>query len=263
MTSSEDKEINNETRRGRPAGSSRPSGQDPENRKTDPEHCLNDHPSLAAELKQLFHGITAFPVEMEQPDSIAKGDTREINEVIGDFRLIRKIGTGGMARVFEAEQISLKRRVALKVLFSHLSLSDKAICKFQREAEAGARQQHPGIIAIFAAGEHNGLHYIVEELVQDGRTLADELMQLKKEKGDSIGYFREVARLFAQTADALAHAHASGVIHRDVKPTNILITPEGMPKITDFGLARITDALILSRTGEYSGTPFYMSPEQA
>jgi len=231
----------------------------------DPEHCLHENPLLAKELKELFVGITAFSDESKTKDS-RSGETKDstpLNQVIDDFRLIRKIGFGGMARVFEAEQISLKRHVALKVLYSHLCLSEKATLKFKREAEASARQQHPGIVSIFAVGEYNGFHYIVEELVEEGRTLADELTSLKEMHGESSAYFNGVAQLFAPIADALDHAHASGVIHKDVKPTNILITPGGDPKVTDFGLAQIEDALILSRTGEYSGTPFYMSPEQA
>ncbi len=112
-------------------------------------------------------------------------------------------------------------------------------------------------------GEHDGTHYIAEELVEKGLTLADSLKAMEEEKDLPVGYFRKAADLVASVAEALEHAHASGVIHRDIKPTNILVTSEGRPKVTDFGLAKVQDALSLSRTGEFMGTPFYMSPEQA
>ena len=198
-------------------------------------------------------------------DSRANSPNNRSNRpwVLGDFRIIREIGSGGMAKVFEAEQMSLRRKVALKVLPQHLSFSDSAVGKFRREAEAGGRQSHPGIVAVYSVGEHEGMHYIAQELVKDGRTLADHLDRLRKSKSPQIGYFRETAVLVLEVADALDHAHKMGVIHRDVKPSNILLTPDGQPKVTDFGLARVEGALALSRTGDFAGTPFYMSPEQA
>ncbi|MHC4943470.1 MAG: protein kinase domain-containing protein [Planctomycetota bacterium] len=185
-----------------------------------------------------------------------------VGRVIGDFKIIRELGSGGMARVYEAEQISLKRVVALKVLSPHFSLSDKAVLKFQREAVAGGRQKHPGIVSVYATGEDDGTHFIVQELVEGGRTLADEFQDYSNLGTLPRGYFRRMAGIIANVAEALEHSHASGVIHRDVKPTNILLTPEGRPKITDFGLARVEDFLSLSQSGDFSGTPYYMSPEQ-
>ena len=118
-------------------------------------------------------------------------------------------------------------------------------------------------MAIHAVGKHEGVHYIAQELVPGGRSLVDWLDDRRKGGELPRGYFREVAGIMIQVAEALEHTHASGVIHRDVKPSNILMTPEGRAKVTDFGLARVEDALALSRTGDFSGTPFYMSPEQA
>ena len=184
-------------------------------------------------------------------------------ETLGDFRILREIGTGGMGTVYEAEQISLHRRVALKVLPAHLSFSPDAVQKFRREAEAGGRQRHPGIVAVHAVGEERGFHYIAQELVEGGRTLADRLTQLREEGEQPTGYFREATALVTTVAEALQYAHNAGVVHRDVKPSNIMLTPEGRPKVTDFGLAKVEDALALSRTGDFSGTPYYMSPEQA
>jgi len=165
--------------------------------------------------------------------------------------------------VYEAEQISLKRRVALKVLPAHLSFSSEAVLKFRREAEAGGRQSHPGIVAIHGVDEEEGVHYIAQELVEGGVTLADNLAEIRQNRPRPAGYFREAAALMVEVADALSHAHHAGVIHRDIKPSNILITEEGRPKVTDFGLAKVEDALALSRTGDFAGTPYYMSPEQA
>jgi tetratricopeptide (TPR) repeat protein len=188
---------------------------------------------------------------------------RKHPEVLGDYKIIRLIGKGGMATVYEAEQISLKRRVALKVLPGHLSLHDEAVKRFRREAEAGGRQSHPGIVAIFGVGEHEGYHYIAEELVEGETSLADLLDEYRHEKALPLGYYQQGAQLIMEVAGALQHAHEAGVIHRDVKPSNVLITREGKPKVSDFGLAKVEDALALSRTGEFIGTPFYMSPEQA
>jgi len=221
---------------------------------------IRKHPELEGELKRLYE--THETKEAEVIDLSHKEDGG-IPQKIGDFKIIKELGRGAMGVVYEAEQASLKRTVALKVLPSHLSFSDEAVRKFKREAEAGGRQSHPGIVAIHAVGEQGGVHYIAEELVEGGRTLANKLDELQKSKEQPSGYFRETATLVSEVADALAHAHGSAVIHRDIKPSNILLTPEGDPKVTDFGLAKVEDALSLSRTGDFAGTPYYMSPEQA
>lgn len=183
--------------------------------------------------------------------------------VIDDFAILGEIGRGGMGIVYLAEQVSLNRKVALKILPSHLSFSDEAVLKFRREAEAGGRQSHAGIVAVHAVGEQRGVHYIAQEYVEGGRTLNDKLREFAKEGERPSGYFRDVAELVAAVADALQHAHDSRVIHRDIKPSNVLLTRDGKPKVTDFGLAKVEDALALSRTGDFAGTPYYMSPEQA
>lgn len=186
----------------------------------------------------------------------------DTGRILGDFHIIREIGRGGMGTVYEAEQISLRRKVALKILPRHLGFSKDAVMKFQREAEAGGRQRHPGIVAVHAVGEHEGTYYIAQELLEGGRTLGDRIEEVLKVGEPPQGYFRETALLFARIAEALQHAHEKGVIHRDVKPSNILLTPEGAPKVTDFGLAKVENAMALSKTGDFSGTPYYMSPEQ-
>jgi eukaryotic-like serine/threonine-protein kinase len=226
--------------------------------KVNPEEFLSEHPDLEEDLQKLFDQLNGANANISRDLS---EETKP--QILGDFRIIREIGRGGMGVVFEAEQVSLHRKVALKILPPHLSYSSEAVEKFQREAEAGGRQRHPGIVAIYSVGEHEGVHYIAQELVENGSTLGDKLVELREAGDVSVGYFRESAALFVDLADALEHAHASGVIHRDVKPSNILLTEDGIPKITDFGLARVEGALALSRTGDFMGTPFYMSPEQA
>ena len=221
----------------------------------DPKEFLRKHPGLGEELRKLFGKVKDHLRRAPGAD--------EISWYLGDFKILREIGSGGMATVYEAEQVSMKRRVAVKILPPHLSISTDAVLKFRREAQAGGRQSHPGIVATHAVGEHDGKHYIVQELIEGGRTLVDELEANRQAAALPAGYFRRVARLVVAIADALQHAHDSGVIHRDVKPANILLTNEGVPKVTDFGLAKIEDALALSRTGDFAGTPYYMSPEQA
>ncbi|MHC4945174.1 MAG: SUMF1/EgtB/PvdO family nonheme iron enzyme [Planctomycetota bacterium] len=211
--------------------------------------------------KQFFDVFERVRKDLFDDEDLTQDEDEEA-WTLGDFKILRKIGAGGMATVYEAEQLSLRRRVALKVLPSHLRFSDKAIKKFHREAEAGGRSSHPGIVSIYAVGDHEGNHYIAQELVEGGKTLSNLLDAMHEEKSLPTGYFRVVARLISEAADALHHAHDTGVIHRDVKPSNMLLTRRGRLKLTDFGLAKVEDALALSRTGEFAGTPYYMSPEQ-
>ncbi len=223
------------------------------------EEYLRKFPELEGNLRKLLDRHRAEKTQLADlgPES------GKPPHIIGDFRIIKEIGKGGMGTVYEAEQVSLKRKVALKILPSHLSFSDEAVLKFRREAEAGGRQSHPGIVSIHAVGEHEGVHYIAQELIESGNTIADKLDEIRKSGKQPAGYFREVAKLNVEIADALQHAHDAGVTHRDIKPSNILLTSDGTPKVTDFGLAKVEDALVLSRTGDFAGTPYYMSPEQA
>jgi len=226
----------------------------------DVDEFVRLHPELEDEFRMIFDWLDLRPVVKE--DLSVSSETGDAPRVLGDFKIIRKIGSGGVATVYLAEQISMKRKVALKVLSSYLSFSKQAIEKFRREAEAGGRQVHAGIVSVYAVGEHEGTHYIAQELVEQGVSLADRLDTLRREGGMPIGYFRDAAELFARTADALQFAHNSGVIHRDVKPSNILLTRDGLPKVCDFGLATIEDSLAPSRSSELAGSPDYMSPEQ-
>lgn len=239
----------------------------------DPDRFCREHSRCGPELRQRIESFLvaashfagtgekrdgSSPLREESAD-----DETILGRTLGDYRIIREIGRGGMARVFEAEQISLNRRVALKVLSAHLSFSKQAVRKFQREAEAGGRQSHPAIVATFGVGKYRGSHYIAQELVEGGETLADRLDELRRGGDLEKGYFRRAAELIARIAGALSYAHTSGVIHRDLKPSNILLSAEGEPKVSDFGLARVEGAEALSQSGDFAGTPYYMSPEQA
>lgn len=183
--------------------------------------------------------------------------------VLGDFRLLHELGRGGMGVVWEAEQLSLGRRVALKILAPKLGPSPLVLRRFQREAEAGGRINHPGIVAVYAIGRHENLSFLATELVAGGRSLAQELADLRARAELPADHYRRQAELFAAVASAMAALHEAGVIHRDLKPGNILLAADGQPKVSDFGLAFLPDALDLTQTGELAGTPFYMSPEQA
>ena len=235
------------------------SGEDVE-----PEEYLEKYPELEFEIKELFDKLDKYATEelAKLPEGAADRPKAVDGRILGDFKIVREIGRGGMAAVYEAEQLSVNRRVALKLLPAHLGISSEAVLKFRREAEAGGRQSHPGIVAIYALGEQDGQHFIAQELVADGRTLAHYIEELSSVENVPIGYFREAVEFVAAAAEALQHAHDSGVIHRDVKPSNILLTRENHPKLTDFGLAKVENALALSQTGVLAGTPYYMSPEQ-
>lgn len=180
---------------------------------------------------------------------------------IGPYTILREIGRGGTSVVYEAEQEIPRRRVALKILHSHLGSSPKSLVRFRNEAEALAKVRHPGVVTVHATGEHQGRHWIAEELIPGARSLAEQIREWRERGTLAPEHSRQVATLFLQAAQALQAAHAAGVLHRDLKPANLLVNDLGQLKLIDFGLARIDDELPLTRTGELSGTPFYFSPE--
>ena len=229
---------------------------------------------------------------------------------LGDFEILRELGRGGMGVVYEARQVSLNRKVALKVLSGGLGLTPKAVQRFHREAEAAAKLHHTNIVPVYATGEEGGTHFYAMELI-DGPSLDQVIKQLRKgvagaepsealagasndsapahlspdlvqtgpyvesatiggsisgvsssSLGSGNGYFDTVARTIAEVADALDYAHQSGVVHRDVKPSNLLLSTAGRLNVNDFGLARMLEQPGMTMTGEFVGTPAYMSPEQ-
>lgn len=182
-------------------------------------------------------------------------------QVLGEYQLIRELGRGGMGAVWEAEQLSLQRRVALKLLHPLVGLSPRALERFRQEASVTARLSHPNLVQVYATGEADGTPFLAQELIPEGRTLEQELREENPDDALPSGHFRDLALRFAELAEALAVAHEDGVIHRDLKPSNILLAG-GRAKLADFGLARVLDDASLSVTGELLGTPAYMSPEQ-
>ncbi len=175
---------------------------------------------------------------------------------IGRYRIVSELGRGGMGVVYKAHEESLNRFVAIKVLGEHLAADPVYVERFLREAQSAARLNHPNIVQIYAVNEEEGAHYFVMEYVS-GISLSRLLRA--PEPVDEM----RAARIILQTAAGLQAAHEQGVIHRDVKPANILIDDRGLVKIADFGLALMGGAVSrLTATGMFMGTPGYLSPEQ-
>ena len=173
---------------------------------------------------------------------------------LGQYRIVARIGRGGMATVYKAHHTALDRNVAIKVLPDFFAEDEVYRERFQQEARSVARLKHANILNVFDFGQEHGITYLVLELVEGG-TLAERL-------GRPIE-LEDVVRTLRPIASALDHAHAQGVLHRDVKPSNILIHRDGTPVLADFGLAKMADSLrSLTATGTVMGTPEYMSPEQ-
>jgi WD40 repeat protein/tRNA A-37 threonylcarbamoyl transferase component Bud32 len=175
---------------------------------------------------------------------------------LGDYELIRLLGQGAMGTVYEALQISLNRRVALKTIRAGLFASEAERHRFQNEAEAVAVLDHPGIVPVYGVGESEGWQYFSMKLIQ-GESLAWRLEAFRDDP-------RAGALLLIEAARAIQHAHQRGILHRDLKPANILLDENGQPHVTDFGLAkRFQDDSSLTQSGVIMGTPSYMAPEQA
>jgi eukaryotic-like serine/threonine-protein kinase len=283
-----------------------------EGRETDRGRLLAEHPDLRPDLEAFLEGHDEM-VRLTAPLRAARaGDAQGLIEAprkgaedppaglgeLGDFRLLREVGRGGMGVVYEAEQISLRRRVALKVLPFAAAIDPRRLQRFKTEALAAAHVQHEKIVPVHAVGCERGVHYYAMQFI-DGQSLAaliGELRGLRDERQDdadateaAIGrlgassgggaisaattisrersaerrrYFERVAGLGRQAALALEHAHQAGIVHRDVKPGNLLLDLRGQLWITDFGLAQVTGDVGLTITGEMLGTLRYASPEQ-
>jgi serine/threonine protein kinase len=284
---------------------------------------LARHPEIAAELSECLDGLAflwsaAGQLSRPAADLPAPEVDPLLQSPLGDYRIVREIGRGGMGVVYEAVQLSLGRRVALKVLPFAAALDARQLQRFRNEAQAAALLHHPNIVPVYAVGCERGVHYYAMQLV-DGQTLAVLVRQLRQltgrdqaadpeaptTSGDRVNllrprqtapgtairpapqaaatppvtgtastlltgrpargpaYFRTMAGLGLQAAEALEHAHQLGVVHRDVKPANLLLDGRGNLWVTDFGLAQFHTDAALTRTGDLVGTLRYMSPEQA
>jgi eukaryotic-like serine/threonine-protein kinase len=188
-------------------------------------------------------------------------EDRTIGTVIGTllngrFRLEEQIGSGGMSTVYRAYDTTLERWVAIKLMHRDISSDPDQLERFRREARAVARLNHPHVVTVIDFGEDDGAPYIVLELL-DGETLKQRIRRLGRlPVGEAVAYAIEIGR-------ALSAAHAERLVHRDVKPQNVLIDAEGRAKVTDFGIARSLEAHGLTATGRVLGTTDYVSPEQA
>lgn len=194
--------------------------------------------------------------EMTNPLKTRRDPTSIQGKQFGDYVLIDEIARGGMGVVFKAEQKRLHRVVALKMILAGQLATEDDINRFQQEAEAAAKLEHPNIVPIYEVGEHNQRHYLSMGLI-DGNSLADQLKESPLPP-------KKATRVLIAVTEAVAYGHDQGIVHRDLKPDNILMDINEQPRVTDFGLAKSLDVSSgLTVTGQIMGTPSYMPPEQA
>ena len=197
---------------------------------------------------------TVLPASTQGAKKSARSPTGHPN--FENYEILEELGRGGMGVVYKARDTKLDRNVALKMVLSGKFATEEELQRFQLESESAARLDHPGIVPIYETGQVNGNHFFSMKLVE-GDSLLSRLDEYKSDH-------RSACELIAKIADAVHHAHQRAVLHRDLKPANILVDEEGQPAITDFGLAKRTDAdRELTQTGLVMGTPGFMSPEQA
>ncbi len=242
------------------------------------EEYAEKNPELANKIRDLFPSIQAI----EQLGSHAASEKRFAKanavfdrnriEQIGDYRIVREMGRGGMGIVYEAIQQSLGRHVAIKLLLQ-TSTDPKHLQRFEREARTAANLHHTNIVPVFGVGSQDGFHYYVMQLI-DGMGL-DRIIEDQRQSNTSpeptkgfkthlslISNHETVAEIGRNVAEALHYAHEQGTLHRDIKPANLLLDNEGCVWVTDFGLAKAMEDSNVSRTGEVIGTLRFMAPEQ-
>src|SRR5262245_17093916 len=257
------------------------------------------HPERAAQIRELLPALQVLAAAGSTPASgePATGEPSLLPGVLGDFCIVREVGRGGMGVVYEAEQLSLNRRVALKVLPFAGALDPRQLQRFQNEAKAAACLHHTNIVPVFGVGCERGVHFYAMQFI-DGQSLA---ALLEQERGGGVpssdqpttayaappssaalaaetavqaaaatvrtrrdaASFRRVAEWGIQAAEALDCAHQLGIVHRDIKPANLMVDASGRLWVTDFGLAQVQSDTRLTMTGDLVGTLRYMSPEQA
>ena len=237
----------------------------------DQEAFIAAHPEDADALRACLGGLDFIAGQVAQPakdnlattsDSSNKSSSSDqefesSSRRLSDFEIIRELGRGGMGAVYLAKQVSLGREVALKILGFGAIGGNEALERFQREAETVARLHHTNIVPIYSVGSEDGVHFYAMQFIQ-GRDLSVVNEQSEQQQSP-----RQVTEWALQAAEALAHAHQRNVVHRDVKPSNLILDEDDRIWLTDFGLAKRNDDLAISMTGAVLGTPRYMSPEQA
>ncbi|HVS40110.1 MAG TPA: serine/threonine-protein kinase [Gemmataceae bacterium] len=275
-------------------------------READRDRLLAAHPDLRGDLEAFFASHDAMErlaaplreanIRAKPPEAASSQESSAGLGQLGDFRLMAEVGRGGMGIVYEAEQLSLRRRVALKVLSFAAALDPRRLQRFQNEALATAQLRHESIVPVYGVGCERGVHYYAMQFIE-GRSLASLIAELRREQDDKTArtslsppaaethpaegaqrtaasqsrdrspgsrrYFAWAAGLIRKAAVALEYAHQVGVVHRDVKPANLLLDERGQIWVADFGLAQIAGDAGLTQTGELLGTLRYSSPEQA
>jgi serine/threonine protein kinase len=278
----------------------------------------NRYPDLAADIRDLFPALVQ--IEKLKPAADTTGEHQlpatpapTKLERLGEYRILREVGRGGMGVVYEAEQESLGRHVALKILPSSALLNPTYLARFRREAKAAGRLHHTNIVPVFGVGEADGVPFYAMQFIH-GEGLDKVLTDVRRLRrppangdaalpsegsvahslltgqfapptvpapaeppeqrdpssgttrlsasGPEAEYYRSVARIGIQVADALAYAHRQGILHRDVKPSNLLLDLQGMVWVTDFGLAKAEGTEELTHTGDIVGTLRFMAPER-
>ena len=217
------------------------------------------HPDLAAELAAFFADqdrMDRLARDMRTTGPVGPPDAAPLVRYVGDYELLEEIARGGMGVVYKARQLSLNRLVAVKMILSGRLAEPAEVERFRREAGAAAQLDHPNIVPIYEVGEHQGHHYYSMKLIE-GDNLGADMPHFNANH-------RAAALLLAKVARAVQHAHDHGILHRDIKPGNILLDAAKQPHVTDFGLARrLDESSSLSASGAVIGTVSYMAPEQA
>ena len=251
----------------------------------DVEALIEQKPEVGDEVAEILETAAMLERMREQQILAAGGPAigRRVPEQLGEFKIIREIGRGGMGIVFEAIQQPLNRRVAVKVLPKAALWDAGSIARFRREAATAARLHHSHIVPVFGVGEHDGSHFYAMQFIE-GETLASLIESVRtgnrtRERGKTTlaeptprsrcvlpserdAYHTSIAQMISDAADALDYSHAQGTLHRDIKPSNLLLDFHGHLWIADFGLALPSDGWLGSHTETVAGTPHYMAPEQ-
>jgi serine/threonine protein kinase len=231
-------------------------------RPVDPQRLMAEHPSIAPRLKTCLAGLQLIGDASGDHES----SSAAIGKDFGEYTVLREIGRGGMGIVYEAVHRQQGRRCALKIIPQAAALDPRQLVRFKNEAQAASRLHHPHIVPVYEVGFADGCHFYTMQFIA-GSSLAQLIEEQRPLRGqDSSRHqrdFRTAAEYVRQAAMALDHAHQVGIIHRDVKPANLLVQADGHLWVTDFGLASVQGGDGLTATGDVVGTLRYMSPEQA